>query len=184
MKARKPGYQRNRGERQENRIVEILAGGGLTSRELADRLHLSHQRTHIHLKRMRKRPNRRVRVMAYELTGGRPQCVYELGSGQDVSIGAYQQRRIVDMLIEIPAPWSAYQIAERLSMGYGSVKVYMRALKKARKIYVARWIWSNKTPMPLYAAGKGENVPKPTKRPLPPAQVVVASQGIFAALGI
>lgn len=181
MKARQPGYQRERGERQEKRVLDALAVEPMTAYQLAEKLHLSRWRAHVHLTRLMKRPNRLVRVVSYQLGSGRPRLVYGLGTGRDVSISEFQQARILKVLASAPAPWSAYQIAERMSMGYGIVKIYMRALKKASKVHVARWMWSNKTPMALYLAGCGEDVPKPTKRPAP-ADVPAAS--IFAALGL
>lgn len=181
MKARQLGYQRERGERQEKRILEALAVESLTAYQLAEQLHLSRWRVHVHLTRLMKSPNRFVRVVSYQLGAGRPRLVYGLGTGRNVSISEFQQSRVLKVLASAPAPWSAYQIAERMSMGYGIVKIYMRGLKKAGKVHVAQWIWSNKTPMALYLAGRGEDVPKPTKRPAP---ANVPSACIFAALGL
>jgi hypothetical protein len=185
MKKRAPGYQKERGERQEKRILEALASRPMTAYELAEKLFLSRHCVQVHVKRLMKRPNRRVHIASYEVGGGgRPKHVYALGAGNNVTISAYQQGRILDILSETAIPKSAYQIAELIGMGYGIVKIYVRGLRKAHRIHVATWLWSNKTPMPMYLAGRDEDAPKPTKRDLAPHRVVTAPQGIFAMLGI
>lgn len=186
MKKRAPGYQKERGERQEKRILEALAATPMTAHQLSEKLFLSRHRAQVHLKRLMKRPHRRVRIAAYEVGcgSGRPKHVYALGGTNDVTITAYQQARILDMLNETSIPKSAYQIGELMNMGYGIVKIYVRALKIAKKIHVATWIWSNKTPTPLYLIGRGDDAPKPKKRDLAPRRVVMKPQGIFAALGV
>lgn len=183
MKKRAPGYQKDRGERQQKRILEALASCPMTAHQLSDRLHLCRHRIQVHVRRLMQRPNRRVHIAAYEVGGGgRPRHIYALGSGRNVGIGAYQQGRIVDMLTETSIPRTAYQIGELMNMRYGIVKIYVCALRQAGRIHVVGWMWSKKTPMALYVVGKGENVPRPTKRDVAPERVLAAPQTWFSVL--
>jgi predicted ArsR family transcriptional regulator len=178
---RGPDYQKERSERQEQRILEALRTGPMTAHQLSDRLHISRQCAQVHLRTLMKQPDRRVHITSFQLSAGRPRVIYALGSGHDVKIERFQQDRILDMLNEITVPQSAYQIAERMGMGYGNAKRYMRGLKKRRKIHIAAWLWSEKTPFALYLIGYQKDMPKPTRRPN--AFFSLAAKRSFVAVG-
>jgi DNA-binding CsgD family transcriptional regulator len=180
--SRGPDYQKERSERQEQRILDALLVASMTAYQLAERLHLSRQCIQVHVRALMAQPDRRVHVVSFQLGAGRPRLVYGLGSGHDAKIHKFQQERVLDFLTDITIPQSAYQISERMGMGYGNLKVYIRGLKKRRKIHIASWLWSAKVAVPLYLIGNEPNAPKPTKRPSSYAATSRTSN--YVALGV
>lgn len=180
---RGPDYQKERGERQMNRVLELLAGGPMTSYELADAMHLSRQAVLVAVRRLRARPHRRVYLHDFHMIVGRPRYVFALGNKRDMTIERYQSNKIISCMEDELMPWSLYDLASRLPMEYGTVKIYMRYLVKEQKVHVAGWNWSDRPPYPLYLIGKGNDVPRPKSKPLPVSKSRRPAS-IFAALGI
>lgn len=183
MKPREPGYQKERGERQMNRVLELLASGPMNSYQLSEAMHLSRQNVMVAVRRLMKRPNRRVYLHTFELRPGRPRHVFALGSKNDMTIERYQCGRIAERMGHETSPWSVYQLAEMMPMEYSTAKIYMRAMLRDQKVHIAAWGWSDRTPYPRYLMGKGLDVPRPKEMPKP-ARSVRPSASIFAALGI
>jgi hypothetical protein len=179
---RAPDYQRDRSERQQARILAALEVAPASSFELADALHMSHSCAHKHLIALQAKPNRRVRVVDFEVVvPGRPRGIYGLGKMPDVTIAEVQRKRILKAITE---PVSALDLLSKLRMLPGSFYRYLGQLLDKGKVHVVRWDWSGRTPFAIYAAGLGESVPRPTSMPVRPAMVRRRPQGIFAALGL
>lgn len=180
---RGPDYQKERGERQQARILDALAGKQMTSLQIAAALHLSRATTLKHLTILRKRPNKRVYVRALILKSGigRPEIIYACGSKNDATVRKVQETRILDVLEELTMPQSARQIADAAGLTHPNMKNYIRSLKGSRKIYVAKWAWSNQTRVPMYLAGDAEDAPK---RPMREKVVITpaAPRSWFASL--
>lgn len=180
---RGPDYQKERSERQQQRILELLAIRPMSAYDLSDRLHLARTNVHKHLNALMEKPNRRVRVATFELKVGRPRYVYALGNKPDLKMAAFQKQRIVDALKELDEPSTTYAIVDSIGMDRSNIKHYFQPLRKAKRIYIADWIWSDRTATPLYLAGQGEDAPRPRSMPVP-EKLCIKPQGIFAALGI
>lgn len=182
MKQRGPNYQKERGERQQSRILEALAIAPASTVELSELLHMSRSCVHKHLTALQTKPNRRVRVVDFEVVVlGRPRSIYGLGKIRDVTIADVQCKRILAALTE---EVSALELIERLNMLSGAVYRYLGQLLAKNKIHIARWDWSNRTSFAIYEKGPGENVPRPTSMPATPVVYKRPPQSIFAALGI
>lgn len=180
---RGPNYQKERGERQMQRVLDLLATGPKDLYELADALHLSRTNVGVAIRRLKKRPDRRVYLAGYELNSGRPRHIYALGDDQDVTVRRFQMDRIYEAMKGEARPWSLERAALMTPMNYASVRIYMRALKKAGRVHIATWAWSEHNAYPLYLTGKGHDAPRPQERPQP-ARVSRQPASIFAALGI
>jgi hypothetical protein len=179
---RAPGYQRSRSERQQARILAALAVAPATSLELADTLHMSRSATNKHLIALQAKPNRRVRVVDFEVVvPGRARGIYGLGAGRDIAIAEVQRKRVLKAMAE---PISALDLIAKLGIMPTSAYRYIGQLMDKKKIHVVRWDWSNRTPFAVYEAGPGENVPRPTSKPVRAVTVTRRPQGIFAALGL
>lgn len=176
-------YQKERGERQMGRVMELLTRGPMTSYQLADAMHLSRQNVLVALRRLMERPNRRVYLHTFELRTGRPRYVFALGNKPNMTIERFQCERIIKRVEDVTVPWNLYRLASLLQMEYGTVKIYMRHLIRGKKVHVADWGWSDRTAYPLYLIGKGHDVPRPKSKPKP-VRSVSRPAGIFAALGI
>lgn len=179
---RAPDYQRSRSERQQARILAALAVAPATSLELADTLHMSRSATNKHLLALQAKPNRRVRVIDFEVVvPGRARGIYGLGAGRDVSIAEVQRKRVLKAMSE---PISAHELIEKLRIMPTSAYRYIGQLMDKEKIHVVRWNWSNRTPFAIYEAGPGESVPRPKSKPARALTITRRPQGIFAALGL
>lgn len=179
---RAPGYQKERSERQQARILEALAIAPASTFELADTLHLSRTCVHRHIRELQEKPNRRVRVVDFEtVVPGRPRGIYGLGKGKDLTIADFQRKRVLAAITE---RISALDLITKLGMLPGSTYRYIGQLLAKKKIHIVDWGWSDRTPFAIYEAGPGDNVPRPKAMPVQPVIVKRAPCGIFAALGI
>lgn len=186
-KKRAPGYQKERGERQEARILAALEDGPATIAQLVARLPMTRKTIHHYMQRLMAQPNRRVHITSLRINGGHPAYVYDLGDKRNCTINTYYRTMIVHHLETINVPISAAAIASTLGIDYKNVLKQMAVLKKGTKIYVADWMWSCRTPCALYAAGKFENAPRPTKWPEgydPYVKPIAPRASAFAALGL
>lgn len=180
---RGPNYQKERGARQMQRVLELLATGPKDLHELAEAMHLARSNVGVAIRRLQQRPNRRVYLAGYDLNSGRPRHIYALGGCQDVTVSEFQMDRIHEAMKRESRPWSLERAALMTPMNYASVRSYVRGLKKAGRVHIAAWAWSDRTAYPLYLTGRGHDVPRPKEKPQP-ARVSRQPASIFAALGI
>jgi predicted ArsR family transcriptional regulator len=186
-KKRDPGYQKERGARQESRIIDALTEGPKTAHELEECLHLGLAQVQRYLKRLTSLPKRRVHVCGFDFSrpgAGMPRCRYDVGSKPSQRLATSQKSRILAGLNASIHPSSVAQVALRISMDCDSARRYVRMLRKEGRIHVAAWEWADRTPMPLYMAGKDEDAPKPTSKPKAAPRRVATRTSIFAALGL
>lgn len=179
---RAPGYQSERGERQQVRVLDALTDGPSTSFRLADQLHMSRQTVHKYLRRLMQQPNRRIYVCGYESEKGRPTFVYDIGNKRNVTLARHQMGRILAVLEQSETPIGIRQVGARIGVSVETARRYMRTLKKKEKIHVVKWVWASTAPLGLYVAGPGEDAPKLKKRPV--VTRLTPRSGIFAALGL
>lgn len=181
---RGPEYQRSRGARQEQRILDALTDQAMTTYQLCDRLHLSRKNVCVHLERLMEKPNRRVHISGFDMAGGRPKFVYDIGDDPNMRTATFHKNRLLADLKAIDQPSSIDQAAARLSMAYNTARCYMNQLRKAGRVHVADWGWSDRTPVALYVAGPGENVPRPKHKPVVVPSAIDRRPSVFAALGL
>jgi transcriptional regulator with XRE-family HTH domain len=160
-----------RTDRVNARILELLAKERLTGRQIAERLHMAYGGICAYLRKLQAEP-RKVRICDYLRSGGESASIFELGSAPDapyhrakkVVVTQAEQRR-KQILTELKEPKSVVILAARLGISETMVRVYLREFREEKLIFTARWEPSNGNPVPFYQAGKGENAPKPERRP-------------------
>lgn len=177
---RGPDYQKERSERQQQRILDALQAGPMTTYQLAEILHLARPTVTKHINSLLVQP-RRVHVESFILGNGRPRSVYAIGNGTNAKISRVQEGRILDFLAGQTEPLSTHQIAWLIGMTYPTARNYVRSLRERRKIHVAKWGWSDRTRRALYLAGKKDGAPKPASMPVR-VKLARAPQAWFAAL--
>lgn len=182
MKTKRKGFQKERGERQENRILALLEDGPMSAFDLCAKLHLSKFQTHTYLNRLMAEPNKRVYISGFTSEHSQPRMLYELGNKKNVNIVMVQKQRVVDGLRYLDQPTSSLDLAKHIKMHEGSTKRYVYQLRKAKRIYIADWGWIGTSPVPLYMAGRSDDAPKITKRPEAPAKKQYSAPSPFAAL--
>lgn len=184
VKKREPGYQSERTERQQQRILDALTDGPMTSYQLGARLHMSRKTVHVHIERLMEKPNRRVYVSGFDLNRGRPKFIFDIGNKNHMTILKFQKKRMLDEIKRAGEPISAAQLAVRLGLALNTTNRYLCQLKKERKVYAAVWEWSNITLYGKFMVGKEENAPKPSRPKVTTAKRILVTPSIFAALGL
>lgn len=177
---RGPDYQKERSERQQQRIIAALTDGPATAEQIGVKLHLNRKTAQEHLTLLISAPKRRVRVHSYTLTPNRPQAIYALGSEPNITAQQYQESRVLDTLRDVSAPLTAIQIAALINVSHCSARVYVSSLLCRRRIHIADWKWIDKKSAAAYRFGRGEDAVRPTKKPI--ARPKIAASLWFAAL--
>lgn len=94
MKPRGPNYQKERGERQERRILAALAVRPMTTSELQEKLSLSRPSIGNYIRRLMAAP-RQVRISGYAPRpeqGGKRAAYFAIGAGRDAKRPAHLTR--------------------------------------------------------------------------------------------
>lgn len=181
----KPGYSKqNRSELAQARIMALLEVGPMSAHDLAEKLPMARSNAYKHLNELMARPNRRVRIADIQLSAGRPRLVYSLGSAPDINIKIIQRKRVLAGIREIGEPATARLICAYIDMKYGLMKVYLKELRAARKIYIAAWTWSNITATPMYKVGSLPDVERPRVMPRNAPRKSRSPATIFSSLGL
>lgn len=171
---RAPDYQKERGDRQIARILELLAEKPMTATELGRVMGLTKSGVHIYLRRLQEEP-RKVRVCDYQRNGGRPFSIYGLGSGPDAELiraKLIKKPKVVnDGRVQCEAilaairgnPSTVAQIAARLSVSIAYVRKYLDQMHAERRVWVSRWAHpeGRGSLSRVWAVGAGKDAPYP-----------------------
>lgn len=172
-------YEATRGARQESRILAALTSGPMTTRQIAESLHLSISNTSIYLARLRKD---RIYIAGFILPPkGREAPLFALGQLPDVvypHIGGRKPKRSVPRYEAQAAravaamsvkPMTAAQLGAALSLTTSGAREYIRALHQStpKQAYIKDWQHPGKRGdwAPIYALGShpDKQKPKPTR---------------------
>lgn len=178
--ARGADYQKDRRERQEQKILAFIAEQPLTAKQLAEKLHITRDGVNIHLKRMKEEVPRRLYIADYEysVVGGKPGPLYAAGDKEDAvyvksrapkcdrkNQTAKIRQQIIDRLTYCPMTIQA--LALMLNLSHTWTRNYTDQLRAEKKIYVLRWERNPGThPSPVLALGdaKDAKIKKRTPR--------------------
>lgn len=164
-------YQKERGERQENRILEALAVQPMTTSQLSTALHLSVPRVNTYIPRLRAAS--KVYTFDFVVSGSFHVPVHALGNKPDASrvrvkdipkpprVEA-QTIRVRDFL---KTAHSAEQVALHLGVTVSRARVYIRKLRKLGEVYIKEWLnmHGQGDLTPFYELGNRPDAPKPKR---------------------
>jgi DNA-binding CsgD family transcriptional regulator len=171
MKKRAPDYQKERGERQEQRIIECLMAGPKTVTTLAALLAMSRCNAEIYMRRMHKAD--RIHIATYEKRTGRPAPVWAVGQKTDAEYVPNRRPSPVRTVAErveqvkelLKAGHTSRELAEKLCVTRGRAQHYVQLLRKAGNVSVRIIGWRHPGHRgdlaPIYRIGCGEDAPKP-----------------------
>lgn len=174
MKKRAPEYQKERGERQEKRIVASLTESPKTPQQLADALFLGLCNVCLYLRRMRKAG--RVHIASHEKRHGRPAPVWAAGSAPDAEYVPKRHptpvqtvaERLAQVELLLKSGHTARELSEKLYVTRGRAQRYVRILRESdlganRAVYIVGWRHPGHRGdlAPVYKIGAGKDVPKP-----------------------
>lgn len=170
MKPRQPGFQRERGARQEAKILDLLAQKPHSRVDLAEALHIAESGVRAYLARMMA-PPRMVRVVGYVRSGGRAAFLYGVGNGPDAKFKRAEYRipksrsDLSNEIIEaLEMPLTSRQVALKVGLSASRTIVYIRKLRGERKVHIGDWIDGRGGPKPVYLAGANPDAPKPPRK--------------------
>ena len=176
MSNRDPGkYQRERGEEQRRRIMEKLAAGPLSAREISANVHLTHSAVCLHLSRLREaklvriaghRRQRNAREIPLYGLGDAPDVKYV--KGKDLGLpGVFdiQRAKVRQAIIAqlTTAPATAPELAVLLKLSNPTMRKYLPKMHAERSIYRAAWVAKDGggVHVAVWAVGDKPDAPKP-----------------------
>lgn len=170
---RNADYQKERGERQQDRILDCIADQAKTTKQIAAELYMSRASVAIYLKRLMDSTPRHAHIERYELpTTGRATPFYRLGNKPDAVFQPYYVRkpkqpdrktaRIMDILELLTVPHTVHEICAEITLTPSGVRRYLQELKADKRIYIKGWRHPGKRGdlAPIYALGNRPDAPK------------------------
>lgn len=168
-----------RRERMESRLLVLLKGNPMSSRQLSKALHTDLSNVHIYVNRLMKSP-RRVRVCGFDPdppSGCKPARLFGLGSAPDAKLVSKRaaardraprvDRQLAAVKQLLKTPHTSVQTAQALSITESRARFYLRALRNAdpKQAFIKSW---NPPPTtgtwtPVYALGNKQDAPRPTR---------------------
>lgn len=177
--AARDAKNRERGFRQERRIIGQLLDQPMTVRQLAEALHMCDDSIRKYLKRFLTSTPRRAYICGFhELGPGiKPAPLYALGNKPDAKASKkpYQPKAKVDLAAwrrdqivkELMQPMTVHELSEKIRLCLARTYEYLAQLRdpENQRVHVTTW-----KPSPIkgdliavYIAGKGKDVPKPKR---------------------
>lgn len=155
-RTKRPSFQKERGERQEARIIAALANGPMTSRQLAEKLSLSVDSIIIYVNRLRAAP-RRIYARGFAPNGyAKPSQIFALGDLPCVVFGqSIGERHRVLLQHWLKTPRSGAELELLMGLSRVSVMNYVAELRASGKVYVEshRKMAGAGRQRPMYALG-------------------------------
>jgi predicted ArsR family transcriptional regulator len=172
---RGPNYQKERGERQKQRILDLVASEPKTAKQLAEGIHLSLTGVLLHTKVMMRETPRRLHIAGWvPSSGGKPAPLYGLGDVPDAAYDPIRKAKLPDRvdtraalirkLLE-DAPLTAEQLGNAAHLSPSRTRFYLRRLRDAGEVHIKGW---EPPPgrgdlSPVYALGNRTDKKKPRK---------------------
>lgn len=157
-RTKRPVFQKERGERQEARILAVLESGPKTMRQLAEQLSLSVDSVIIYINRLRGAP-KRIYACALEPNGRtKPAQVFALGDLPCVVMGQkVGERQLVLLRHWLKAPRTVAELELLMDLSRVSVTNYLAELRNAKpkQAYIKehRQVAGQGAQRPVYALG-------------------------------
>jgi biotin operon repressor len=158
-RAKRPAFQKERGERQEARILAVLAERPMTSRQLAEKLSLSVDSIIIYVNHLRTSP-RRIYACGFAPNGyAKPSQVFALGDLPCVVFGqSIGDRHRVLLQYWLKTPRSGAELELLMGLSRVSVMNYLadlRDAKPAKLVHIKehRQVAGQGAQRPVYALG-------------------------------
>lgn len=172
---RGPNYQKERGERQKQRILDLVASEPMTAKQLAESIHLSLTAVLLHTKAMMRSAPRRLRIAGYVPSSiGKPAPLYGPGEAPDTAYDPIRKAKLLDRVetkaalirkhLE-EAPRTAEQLGNLAHMSPSRTRFYLRRLRDAGEVYIKSWAPppGRGDLSPVYAIGSRTDKKKPKK---------------------
>lgn len=158
-RTKRPAFQKERGERQEARILAAIAGNDMTMRQLAERLSLSVDTVIIYINRLRAAP-KRVYACGFSPNGyAKPSQIFALGDLPCVVFGqGIGERHRVLLKHWLKTPRTGAELELLMGLSRVSVMNYLADLRDAkpvRLVYIKehRQVSGQGAQRPVYALG-------------------------------
>lgn len=158
-RTKRPVFQKERGERQEARILAALAEGPMTMRQLAERLSLSVDTIIIYIKRLRAAP-KRIYACGFSPNGyAKPSQIFALGDLPCVVFGQnIGERHRILLLHWLKTPRTGAELELLMGLSRVSVMNYLTDLRGAKPIKLVyikehRQVAGQGAQRPVYALG-------------------------------
>lgn len=174
-KKRAPDYQRERGERQENRILATLKECPKSSQEIATTLAMSRCNVELYMRRMHKQS--RVHISSHQRRhSGRPAPVWAVGKREDAEFVPNKfpspVQSVADRLVHVKeflkSGCTSRELGIKLCVTRGRAQKYIQMLKEAavdgrKVIYIMGWRHPGHRGdlAPIYKMGNRPDVEKP-----------------------
>jgi predicted ArsR family transcriptional regulator len=169
MNPRSAQYQKERGERQMLRILDVVTKSPSTARQLAGRLSISGSAILIYTKRMRTAHRLHISDHIHS-GGGRPAPIYAAGDLPDVEFVPRRKPKVRDrktvqrerVIKAFHEPATAEQVASSMNLTASRARFYIKELRDQKKLYIKEW----RSPLgrgdltPVYALGNRPDKPK------------------------
>jgi hypothetical protein len=175
---RKPAPDPRR-ERMESRLLALLMGTPLTSRQIAKALHTDLSNVHNYVNRLMKSP-RRIRVCGFDPDpprGCKPARMFALGSAPDAKLVSKREaaknraprldRQMGAVKQLLKTPCTSTEVANALNITESRARFYLGALRNAepKRAFIKSW---NPPPTtgtwtPVYALGNRPDALRPKR---------------------
>lgn len=171
MKPRGPNYQKERGERQEARILAACSETALSAKAIAAALNLHISGISIYTRRLMNEP-RRMHIAGHASNqAGRSTPLYKTGNLPDVPCIPKRKAKLPDrvetqrnrILTAMSTPKTVKAIAKEIARSTSRTVTYITELRADRLVHIAGW----EKPAgrgdlaPIYALGHKRDVRKP-----------------------
>lgn len=167
---------KERGIRNEARIVEMTTGQMMSRRQIAEAMGFTLASAFIYTDRLHDANPKRLYVAGHQRnTNGRPEPLFMAGNLPDVEFVSYRKPKLAydRVLVQFARvaevlgcePSTAEEVGEAIARSTGCARDYISQLRKARpkQAYIKEW----RAPMgrgdlaPVYALGNKKDAPKP-----------------------
>jgi DNA-binding CsgD family transcriptional regulator len=166
---RGPNYQKERGERQEQRIIASLTEKPKTPAQIAEALSLGLSNVSIYTRRLKRQG--RIYISGHEGGVGRPAPIFAVGSLPDVEYVPKRRNapiKTVDMRLAevrnlLESGHTSRELGQKLHVTRGRAQKLVQMLKEQTPVRIVGWRHPGHRGdlAPIYRLGKGEDAPKP-----------------------
>lgn len=169
MKKRAPDYQKERGQRQEQRVIATLTEAPKTPAQIAEALSLGLSNVSIYTRRLKRQG--RIYVSGHQGGIGRPAPVFAVGSLPDVEYVPKRRnvpiKTVDDRLAEVKklleSGHTSRELGEKLHVTRGRAQKLVQMLREQTPVRIAGWRHPGHRGdlAPIYRLGTAPDAPKP-----------------------
>jgi DNA-binding CsgD family transcriptional regulator len=166
---RGPNYQKERGERQEQRIIASLTETPKTPAQLAGALSMGQSNVSIYTRRLKRQG--RIYVSGHSGGIGRPAPIFAVGSMPDVEYVPKRRStpikttatRLTEVKKLLEAGHTSRELGQKLHLTRGRAQKLVQLLREQTPVRVVGWRHPGHRGdlAPIYRLGTGSDAPKP-----------------------